>query len=577
MERIVGLIKHIALALAILVSGWSQCSCSRSGEGYIDEPTPNRPEPDYKTAPVLNLSIRLPRMNGNGIMSGNTYENFIDIDNKDYRIYFFDSTDHFIAEFTPIYVNAVEGTDYSDYRFVGRTVKELAAHSSFKVMVLANWRVYPNSGISNTTTVDDVCNDMSAIFSAFSDFSGSGPLIPMFGIHEYKGIDLNTPDLVELAEPVSLLRAVAKIEVTLNTGNDGTKLSSVELVGYNSTGYCAPDGVYSQKDYDESKDWDYDYLHTLHLLNGQNDTGATDRRLPLHKVSRGTYFSGETWIAYVPEFKNVDSSGLPFNDRTRARIAISFTGQASGSQYIDFKYYSDPPYYITSMKKGDFFDLKRNYCYAFSLYKTKERLDVDVDVIPYSSVELRPDYGLERDPETGWAVISKYAPDIYYYDTENRRYYDADKNEMANRVVQRENGLYVVYEPDNFSKVRYTFDAATQLYYTDDRRETRLTSPAQLSFPLTSTGLQIIRTNDYGEAIYFWDLKNNRCIDDTGSIVPLPCFGYQLWPENRAYMVIDYTDVGNYRIVYNLAEKRYYKLENSGGMTEMKAFPPIED
>ncbi len=39
-----------------------------------------------------------------------------------------------------------------------------------------------------------------------------------------------------------------------------------------------------------------------------------------------------------------------------------------------------------------------------------------VDVMPYASVELKPDYGMSRDKATGWIVIRKYAPEVYYYD-----------------------------------------------------------------------------------------------------------------------------------------------------------------
>lgn len=55
----------------------------------------------------------------------------------------------------------------------------------------------------------------------------------------------------------------------------------------------------------------------------------------------------------------------------------------------------------------------------------------------------------------------------------------------------------------------------------------------------------------------------------------MPNFGYRLWPADNKYMVTEYTGIGNFRIVCDLATDRYYLINKDQSLTEMKAFPPI--
>ncbi len=567
-----GFLKEILFRILLPVAMLLLQCCSDS-EAEIDVPFL-----EWEGRPVLNMSMRVPLPAGSrSYADGNAFENHVDVENNDYRIYFFDSSNRFISEFNPVFIKSTDGNGYKDYSFTGRTSAVLADHSEFKVIVLANWGRYASDMTAGVTTIDDICNRQDAVFSRLKKFAdltpATSPLIPFYGIYHYSGINLKAGGAIDLPAPVSLMRAMAKVEVILDTGADGTVLEDVELSGYNERGYCGPSGVFSHNDYGEAVDWTYGYLHSLHLLGDRNDTGAGAKKLKFERDGTVGISGSERWICYVPEYRNVDSAGKEFGEDTRSRIKVTYKGRVSGTQYIDFKYYSDPPSYVSSMKKGDFFDIKRNYLYSFRVTKNKERLDVEVDVIPYTSVYLDVDYGLKRDEETGWVVIDKYAPDVYYYDDKNWRYYDSGHNELTRRLEQLDNGLYLYRSPEN-GRMIYTYDVDTGLHYVDTGRKVRLTSPSQLGFRTTSGGLQIIRTNDYGEAIYFWDPVNNICLDENKSVVPLPCFGYAAYPGKEGYMVTEYTDIGNYRVVYQFSTDKYFRVSADGTLTEMKAFPP---
>lgn len=509
--------------------------------------------------------------------SGEAYESFIDVDARNYRIYFFDTSDKFIAEFNPLYVDSADEEGYRDYTLTGRIAPVMGQYKDFKVMVLANWPSYPESLQTGVTTVADVCEDVRGMFRRADIASAEGGYIPFFGIRSFAGVEHSSVrGDIELAQPVTLIRAVAKIVVELNTDKtDGkTELTEVTLTGYNEGGYCAPDDVKSHADYGEPICWKRAGMQPVHLYGSANEAAAATRTIPFREAARDDSGRVTRWELYVPEYINLEADGTPAPDDRRARIYVGFTGPASGSQYIDFKFHSDPVWPGTDMKKGDHFNIKRNYLYTFSLYKSKDRLDVVTDVAPYVDVELRPGFGLVRDEDTGMLIIGKYAPDIYYYDDDMLRYYDAEGREMAHRVCRDAEGRYMVRDFRS-NRFRYCYDDAARRYYADAECTVLLESPEQLEFPINSEGQLIIRTNDFGEAIYFWNTARGECLDENGSVVPLPCFAFQRWPDDERYIVIDYTDQGRYRLLYAPDTDRYYRIPDDGGdLEEMQAFPP---
>lgn len=324
---------------------------------------------------LLNIGLSLPMTlaetgETGGYVPGEGYENYIDIKNRGYRIYFFDSADKYIARFTPMLITASDSKD-NTYDVLGKATGDIAGLSDFKIVVLANWPSYPDAGlVRGVSTIDDLCSDAAARFDCLSSFEldpDKGLTIPFFGVHHYAGVTIEKGKRTTLAEPVALLRAMAKIEVFVDI--DGATLSSIGLRGYNAKGFCAPAGVYSQSDYDHNGNWDMDYVKSPHLVGGANDTDAGNAYIPLlHKAASGT--KQEMWIAYVPEYRNLGAESY------KSHIELKLDAQSDEAVPYDI-YFAD---YDANgkMVSNSYFDILRNNCYRFTV--TIDRGDLVIKV-----------------------------------------------------------------------------------------------------------------------------------------------------------------------------------------------------
>ncbi len=353
MQRSIEHILRCAAAALLLLAALAAASCV-----YDD----GEEEPDDRTLLDVGFSLPLSLAEADGndeYVPGEGYENYLDLGKNGYRIYFFDAADKFIARFVPMMVSPAGGADR--YEVVGRA-DELAERSEFKIVVLANWPTYPDDSAltPGTTTIDDLCTAATAVYDALPDFElnpAAGRTIPFFGVHRYTGTTVAKGRRTTLAEPVTLLRAMAKVELVV--GTDGVSLKEVRLQGYNKKGCCAPAGVRSQSDYDHSGDWNADYVRTLHLVGGANDADAASAAAPLFRKS-GT--PKETWVAYVPEYRNTGASDY----KSRLRFKLDIPGIADDKVYTLYfaDYAADG---LAEPPAGSYFDLWRNNCYRFTV------------------------------------------------------------------------------------------------------------------------------------------------------------------------------------------------------------------
>lgn len=334
-------------------------------------------EPENGDAVALSIGFRafVPPP-GEGYQAGSAYENYIDVARGNYRILFFGSDNKLIAPFTPSGVVAAEGKDYREYCVTGKVPAALLSHTGFKVVVLANWESYggENALQPGVTTIDDICTAEWARFTHKTDFVlGENNLIPFYGVHEYTGVTFRKGEMTLLPEPVTLLRAMAKVEVVLEPGDmEGISFAGVSLCNYNDKGYCAPKDVYHQDDYDHDGSWGDDYVDGLHLVGGDNDADAVGRELKFLKVNGRSTTQKETWIAYVPEYDNINGG-----DDSFSYIEVKFKHQAE----------SDAPYkiYFAEYENGSpgdnsrRLDIHRNYLYRFKVKATPLLLLVSVE------------------------------------------------------------------------------------------------------------------------------------------------------------------------------------------------------
>lgn len=280
--------------------------CSLGGVSCSPEAVDGSPD-DGRMQVCIGLRVPLNPQTGDGFEEGSTYENYIDVAGGDYRIYFFDSNNRFIARFLPSDVVAVKGMNYVHYTVQGEVPEGMAIYRDFKVVMLANWPDYEDGGLeAGVTTIKELCNADWAQFS-WPGIQQLGPdnLIPFYGVHEYKDVTFEMGEPTVLSEPVTLLRALAKVEIVLEYDKETLEIpagSKAYIRGFNGEGYCAPSGVYSQNDYGQGTDWENDYLDGLHLIGGKNQNGATDNQAEFLWTSEKP--GKVVWVIYLTEYQN---------------------------------------------------------------------------------------------------------------------------------------------------------------------------------------------------------------------------------------------------------------------------------
>jgi len=365
---------RIMVMAALFVSVTTSC--------VYDDLTEQQDTP--QDAPTLVFTMKLPMMRSTRAVeyeAGTGFENYVDVAAGRFRIYLFDKDNKYLTEFSPMLIAPSGGgsSDSSDtYDIVGRVPAEMESRSEFKIVVFANWPAYFEGPFTpSVTTVEDLCSHESAQFNCLTRFDlnpDENRIIPFFGVHHYTGVTFEKGKRTTLGEPVALLRAMAKIEVVFN--NPGLSLSDVILHGFNSKGYCAPTGVYSQTDYDHNGQWNDDYVKTLHLVGGANESNAINNATHLLCRNRADGERKETWVCYVPEYKNTLVGGGQAGDRAWLELQLDVPGiNLEKVFFVEYEVNADGQYRPIP---GTDFDLHRNNCYRFNVSLGKGGLIISV-------------------------------------------------------------------------------------------------------------------------------------------------------------------------------------------------------
>lgn len=376
--------------------------------------------------------------------SGEGYENFIDLDEADFAFYFFDIDDSYVAGFKPTSVVPVSGDAYSKRYYVSGVLDaRRITGTDFKVLVLANWGDYPEPVVGQKLSTILSATEPANIYAfteAHSQPSEEHP-IPLFGINFFPGIKFVADQNVEIGT-IHLLRAYSKITVTNLTPE--WEVRNIVLTRYNTSGLKAPLGVNSESGYVKGS-YDADYVDAISLPHGV----TSGRNLKFERTS----VVPPVYTVYVPEYRNVATAGATTPLSDCARIWFNLDGATEYDNpsklrdfYVDFMYYDGPD-------KGKYFDIKRNYWYNFDISKSSENFDmtVVVDVIPFSEVKLKPDFGLERDDISGYIIVRDPITKkiLYWRDSQGNKWY----------IVQDGETRYVfVYDDKDYDNLDHWFD-----------------------------------------------------------------------------------------------------------------------
>ncbi len=434
-----------AVMLAAVVLLPAAVSCSETAE----EPETPPSFPTDKAEITAGIAITVSSGNlsrsagtlGPDYDTGSGYENFIDIERGDFRFYFFDSENRYVAPFT-IEVLIPQSENKSSKRYIasGKVERDMLERTDLKMVVLANWKNYPDEATlePGVSTIDDICARQYDFTASMMQLSEENT-IPLYGVTNILApnfVNVSTADL----GTIHLLRAFAKIEVNRHDG--GFEIESVSLRRFNTKGFCAPTNIYLQDDYVHGN-YEDDYANTPHIPDG----AYTEASLPFVKVSDDVY------VAYVPEFDNLTDVSR------RSTIAIQFRA-TSEPDIVEFKYYD-------GASAGKHFDILRNYWYRFNVRKK----GVIVQVIPYSEVVLNPIFGLDSNLELVEIEIDNI---IYYYDRETGRYYDqnlrpidnpyfTDEDPVTGWSIRRDDNNHIISYYDSKTGKSYAINKITEI------------------------------------------------------------------------------------------------------------------
>lgn len=365
-------------AAALAVAAMSACT---EPAGEIQEPTTaTRPVitpdgPTYRAGFYLTVGELADDNNGESRTTpegeynpGEGVENFIDLENGNFRVLLYTVSNSFLTEITDLQIIPVESYESSKRYYINGATKADISNGNFKVMVIANW---PEE-LPEQPTMDDV-------FATRFNFNGALPSkenpIPLYGITQVTLGELR-PDTAYNLGTIHLIRAVAKIELIIEDNvNSLLTAEKVQLTRYNKQGFCAP-AVKSQSDYVQNN-WGLDYLAKPYIPNPVEQGELLDFAV---------IEENKRYVLYVPEFAN---SHLTVADN-RSRICINFKESLLEDRYIDI--------IDNSTSVPAIADIKRNVWYRLRLTKVNENVEpiCEVDVMPYKIIDLDPIFGIDK-------------------------------------------------------------------------------------------------------------------------------------------------------------------------------------
>lgn len=409
---------------------------------------------------------------------GSGLETYIDVLNGDYRCYLFDKNSLLVCPLTVASIRQVGGENSRTYSVLANLNKDNLAvdnamRTGCRLVFLANWNDYPEVA-PGVTTIDDICTSDAAVatFDQNRSTLSEHNLIPMYGVKEFKN---GVPAYINGEKQcdtgiLRLLCAYAKVEVTTIFSEfpelSSVEILSVELTNTNDRAYKAPAKVYAEGDYVHGN-WSEDYTPVNIPADAQAISGV--------KLTR-TADNHMKFVAYVPEFRNINSQSEPMSKELRSRLKVNFRiDEIEHSGYVDFSAYDE------KTQKATHFNIERNNWYKFTVTINARDIEWEVIVVPYAETTLNPDFGL--DPVIPEDDLVNYGPVVnpsdstilYYRNHLNQACLTPD---LANRIDDPEKTIdpatgwqtIQAHLDDGRTVVYYYYDPVSQLQYAPDKK-----------------------------------------------------------------------------------------------------------
>lgn len=271
--------------------------------------------------------------------------------------------------------------DFHTYELTG-TLSNIAEEKTYQMVVLANrsGSAYCTN-FSNTITVGTSMTDVlqplvygnyTAAFTEDLLTEGSTERIPMWGVVKAELKD-------EATITVNMLRAMAKVRVNLDA--EGYTLAGVTLNQANNGGYFTP-------------------TMDMGIKTDGSTKNVSEARIPLSGLTTlpNLLFVKEpgntnSYVIYVPECNT-------FKEETRTATtwmtvsindALGNTVDLGENNKLYFREYRETDT-STETKKGEYFDIVRNYFYDYTITGVSNGLDLTLAVVPWAKNEDMLDY-----------------------------------------------------------------------------------------------------------------------------------------------------------------------------------------
>lgn len=274
----------------------------------------------------------------------------------------------------------------NEYTYLGSISETLTANTEYKIMVFANCADWAN--ITSETNLSDLSY-------TYNENMG----IPMWGVIT-QTLSLVPGSRQELDE-ISLLRAVAKVEVSMNV--EGYTLQSVSIDNSNKQGYCLPKDytlVGNTTDLDREEDTD------ITTFNPYKDSEKIEDRTFTNE--NGTYY------IYLPEYNNSTNA---------AKIQVTVKNNTTNEEKpydLEFKDY------VNGAPTGDPYDIVRNHIYHYTITGVNDgKLKLEYRVLLWDKVESAIGWNPEIK-DGGNAPVSAWRLVKFYKDKDEPRYIDSD-------------------------------------------------------------------------------------------------------------------------------------------------------
>lgn len=358
---------------------------------------------------------------------GDRFENYIAFDSFDISFMLFDQNGKFVE-----HLNVLSMPTSADAE--KRVVCSLNAkpRAPFKIMALANCGgIALPPFVPGTTTIEEMCGNYSYTYTAGFVPSENTP-IPMWGV--LTSDKELTAGVVTDIGTLEMLRALAKIEVRCKD-NSLLKLKSVTLNRLNDKGFLLPgkdDALNNTV-----------YVTTPNIPSDAAQTASASFRL----------LDAHTGVIYVPEFRNIGAD-------EPCSINVTFDYDETEVNTISFCMYDN-----NGKPTSERLDVLRNCIYRFTVGKTTHD-EFIVDVMPFTGVELPPEYGIVRDDSTGYIKGKDNQNRDCWYDN-GVPYYLGPKDSHGNFVTIRDKQYLLVYTnyERNADALHHIYDKSTGKNY----------------------------------------------------------------------------------------------------------------